>query len=460
MALLSSGMGLWRSDDDCQTFTLVTAFSNTFDDKEIMAIDNNPTSPYYGRFYVAWKDFTNGGFISLMYSDNGTIWSNRIQMGVAFNVQGPWPTVAPNGDVYIAWLHWTSFPDFINIELVRSTDGGDSVATLTPPLLNGVNPRDETPTANCGRAALNGDIRILALPQIVVSSNGDLHIVYNYDPDGYNTGDVIDVFYRRSTDNGATWEPEIRLNDDATTNDNFMPTISVGEDDTLVATWYDRRLDPNNYLFDYYMTFSRDGGQTWEPNSRISDISSPVYIDPNMATCYHGDYDQQAQYQGKAYIAWADDRNMQSGHNDPDIWFDIAQVGLPTATLEITKTQPIGQLAVGEPIIYTITVTNSGSLTATNVVVTDTLNGNPIILPGPTTINPGETAVYIFTHIIQPSDCDTGLSNTATVASQQTSPIPLPAPILTTVNCTSELFLPIVLKSTTTGSKPVAWKSE
>ncbi|MCW5854336.1 MAG: hypothetical protein KIT87_29980, partial [Anaerolineae bacterium] len=30
-------------------------------------------------------------------------------------------------------------------------------------------------------------------------------VVYSRDPDGLNTGDVIDVFYRRSTDNGATW---------------------------------------------------------------------------------------------------------------------------------------------------------------------------------------------------------------------------------------------------------------
>ena len=41
--------------------------------------------------------------------------------------------------------------------------------------------------------------------------------VYSRDPDGLNTGDVIDVYYRRSTDNGATWGAEVKLNDDATT---------------------------------------------------------------------------------------------------------------------------------------------------------------------------------------------------------------------------------------------------
>jgi uncharacterized repeat protein (TIGR01451 family) len=447
VALLSNGMGIFRSDDDCQSFTLVSNFSTTFDDKEIMVIDNNPGSLYYGRFYVAWKDFTNGGFISLMYSDNGTTWSNRIQMGVANNVQGAWPAVAPNGDVYVAWLHWVAFPDFIDIKMARSTDGGDSLTPITPPLVNGVNPRDAVPTTACARPALNGNIRIASLPQAVVSPNGDLHAVYSYDPDGYNTGDVIDVFYRRSTDNGATWEPEIRLNDDVTDNDNFMVTISAGDDGTLVATWYDRRLDVNNLLFDFYMSVSKDGGQSWEPNVRVSDVSSPVYIDPSMATCYHGDYDQQVQNEGKAFIAWADDRNMQGGHNDPDIWFDVAALGPSPASLTITKTQPVGQLAVGETITYTIAVTNSGGLSATNVVVTDTLNGNAVVVGGPDTIEAGGTAVYTFTYVIQEGDCDSGLSNISAVSSQETGVVTMAEPIMTKLDCMAELYFPVVLKS-------------
>jgi uncharacterized repeat protein (TIGR01451 family) len=366
-------------------------------------------------------------------------------MGVAFNVQGPWPAVAPNGDLYVAWLHWVSFPDFIDIKMTRSTDGGDTFLPITPPLVNGVNPRAAAPTATCGRGALNGNIRVIAIPQIVVSSNGDLHVVYSYDPDGYNTGDVIDIFYRRSADNGLTWEPEIRLNDDATDSDNFMPTLSVGDDDTLVATWYDRRLDPNNLLFDFYMTASYDGGLTWEPNTRLSDFSSPVYIDPNMAACYHGDYDQQVQFNNKAYIVWADDRNIQNGHNDPDIWFDLHPLGALTTTLEIGKGQPTGQINVGQTITYTITVTNSGTLSATGVIVTDTLNGNPVVLSGPTIIPPNTTSQYLFTYIVQSADCGETLTNIASVFSNETGLVTMAAPVLTQVGCVKRMFVPVLL---------------
>ena len=38
-----------------------------------------------------------------------------------------------------------------------------------------------------------------------VGPDGCLHVVYSYDPDGYDTGDVVNVYYRRSCDNGTTW---------------------------------------------------------------------------------------------------------------------------------------------------------------------------------------------------------------------------------------------------------------
>ena len=89
-----------------------------------------------------------------------------------------------------------------------------------------------------------------------------------------------------------------------------------------MAAWYDRRLDTaDNYMFDYYGCLSSDGGVTWGSNIRISDVSSPVYIDPYMARD-HGDYDQQVQDGDDVYILWSDDRNVRDGHHDPDIWLD------------------------------------------------------------------------------------------------------------------------------------------
>ena len=43
--------------------------SGGWDDKEILAVDNNPASPYYGCLYVVWTDFGAGQVISVHLLD-------------------------------------------------------------------------------------------------------------------------------------------------------------------------------------------------------------------------------------------------------------------------------------------------------------------------------------------------------------------------------------------------------
>jgi|GEM_PF-1635891 len=316
----SQGLGFWRSLDDCATFEWVgMAHAGSADDKELLVIDNYPLSPHYGRMYIAWTDFAAG--MSVTYSDNGTAWSTPVIVSYD-NVQGAWPAVAPNGDVYVAWVRWTT-GDYMDMEVSRSSNGGVSFSRVTNPATNAIVPYDVGASSQCGRDALNGRIRYLPSPQIAVGPDGCLHVVYPRDPDGHGTGDVIDAYYRRSCNNGASWEVERLLNDDGTLTDQFFPNVTVNENNVVAASWYDRRLDTSgNLLFDRYWAYSPDGGTTWQPNGRVSDVSSPVYIDPNMSTCYHGDYDQIAADATSVHIIWSDDRVYFNGHQDPDIWFE------------------------------------------------------------------------------------------------------------------------------------------
>ena len=321
-------VALWRSTDDCASFQWFgIVHTSPFDDKEFLAIDNTPTSPYYGRFYIVWTEVGTDHRIRLVYSDNATVWFGPVVLSSP-TCQGPWPAIAPNGDVYVAWMNADPYPSGpVDVEVVRSVNGGASFSFVANPITNAAAPRDAQATANCGRPALkanaNDGIRYYAMPQIAVGPDGCLHVVYSYDPDGQDQGDVIDVFYRRSCNYGASWEPEVRLNDDSGLTDQFFPAVVVNEDNVVAASWYDRRLDdPNNYLLNRYWTVSYDGGTTWEPNARVSDFSSPVYT----SNCYHGDYDQMATNGDALYLLWSDDRIWFNGHYDPDVWFDQATV--------------------------------------------------------------------------------------------------------------------------------------
>ena len=318
-ALHSSGLGLWKSTDDCQTFQwLGMMHSGGSDDKELIAVDNNPASPNYGNLYMVFTNFSADSRIwALSSSDAGVTWTNSQSISATSGVQGAWPAVAPNGDVFVGWVKFSG--GSVTMEIARSTDGGVSYSMVTSPAASVLRPQNTGATGNCGRAALNGNIRYLPSPQLVVGSDGVLHSVYSYSPGG---GDDCDSFYRQSADSGATWGPEIRLHDDVSTSDQFFPTLSVGASNTVSATWYDRRLDSANLLIDYYQAFSFDGGLTWQPSQRISDVSTPVYLDPNLAACYHGDYDTHIQTETHAVTQWSDDRNLMNSHNDPDVFSD------------------------------------------------------------------------------------------------------------------------------------------
>jgi hypothetical protein len=120
------------------------------------------------------------------------------------------------------------------------------------------------------------------------------------------------------------------LNDDRTKTDQWFPAIAASRTGKIVASWYDRRHDTvNNLKCDRYTAVSADGGRSWGSNRRISDVSSPVArtkpnFDPELAACYHGDYDQIAidrVFSAKAHILWSDDRVVTGRGPNPDIYY-------------------------------------------------------------------------------------------------------------------------------------------
>lgn len=316
------GLGLWRSDDDCNTFAPVTQLhSGVLDDKEIMAVDNNLLSPYFGRLYVVWTDFAAGGRIYLTSSsDAGATWSTPVALSApGGTVQGAWPLVAPSGALYVAWSRYQPNDKF-DIEVVASLDGGASFGPVNKVVANADYPFASTAESNCGRPALNGNIRIAPFPQLAASTFC-IHMVYTAAPNAAHTGDVANIYYKRTCNGGLTWSAAKQINDDGTATDQFTPSVSAGPEGYVSVAWYDRRLSPSNTSFDYYQRVSITDGRTFKPSERLSSTTSPIYIDPSLNVCYHGDYDMQVQTAASARMLWSSEVNVQDGHPDPDIWF-------------------------------------------------------------------------------------------------------------------------------------------
>jgi len=403
-ALKGGGLGVYRSDDDCNTFTFVSQISTGGDDKEIMAVDNNPASPFYGRLYVTWTDFGIDDRIYATTSSNaGATWAPQLALSTSTIVQGSWPVVAPNGDVFAAWVSWIG--DFgtgnIDIQVARSTNGGTTWSLVTQPMSNQVNPREAAAQAFCNRPALKGNIRHLPSPTIAVDAAGVLHAVYTYDPDATGVGDTANVYYRRSTDNGATWQPEIKVNDDATITDQYQPSLSVGEGNVVAVGYYSRQNDvANNLLIDYYSRVSYNGGVSWQPSTRLSDVSTSVVLDPNLADCYHGDYDTQLHRPGAAQYLWSDDRNPGTGA-DPNIYTESTPAGVDFLVLSAASTQSICPPANAvypidvfqfQGFAETVNLSATGNPGATSAVFAPT----GVIPPGASTLTIGNTTGLPF----------------------------------------------------------------
>ena len=179
-------------------------------------------------------------------------------------------------------------------------------------------------------------------------ATGDLYVVYNDKGTGADKGDI---FLRESTDGGATWGAALRVNDDATTRDQFMPTVAVTPNGAEVGVfWYDRRLDPANNLIDRYGQIYATTGSTLTPagpNVRITDQSFlPEFNrDSLIAASYMGDYDQAAASNNYFYLTWGDNRDNLTlagagSRKDPNVRF--AQVLAAAAGPTVVNSAPAG----------------------------------------------------------------------------------------------------------------------
>lgn len=93
----------------------------------------------------------------------------------------------------------------------------------------------------------------------LATSGSFLHAVWQDTRVGGNK-----IFYKRSTNEGLTWEADIQL----TNLNGTLPTISATGSSVHIV-WYDNRSGD----YEIYYKRSTDGGNTWEPDVRLTNSS-------------------------------------------------------------------------------------------------------------------------------------------------------------------------------------------
>jgi hypothetical protein len=345
-----SSIGVTRSDNGAATWLPVVNVSTavnsrqSFQDKEWLAVDTT-NSPYRGNVYVSWT-FVQAAARTILFTlstDKGQTWSPPLTLSSpTARSQGSFIAIGPNGEIYVAWFD----VDIQAIRVVKSTDGGVTfgrpsfAARITNPVLESLN---------------GGFASVKHFPSMAVDVSdspyrGHVYIVFNARGHGH---DASDVFLIKSTNGGRTWSAPVRINDDATDTDQWMPSVTVARNGTVAVMWYDRRNDPtNNSLIDVYMATSINDGNSFSPNQRITTSNWMLVPAPrDVRFGYHGDYNQISASDTQFICNWGDDRE-----GDANVFVSLAPVtGRPVLPdFSISSRTLLRNIVAGEAASFTI----------------------------------------------------------------------------------------------------------
>jgi hypothetical protein len=212
-------------------------------DKEWIAIDRNPSSPFYRRIYVSFVNFNGHGskpFVSWATArpdGTHTDWSIPALLSAANQASNNntylYPHVDPDGVVYTPIVNYESTGSSccVDIYVDYSPDGG--VTWIGPKLaVAGVH----TPPLR-GAGYSNTTFEDGIEETFAVGKNA-IYLAYESKSTGHGN-----ILMTASYDKGTTWTAPIQVNDNATmTVDEFQPNLAVGSGGAVSVNFYDRRL--------------------------------------------------------------------------------------------------------------------------------------------------------------------------------------------------------------------------
>lgn len=305
VSLSPDGGASWFPGSDAVTTDVKPRY---FHDRPWLAVDSS-NSKFRNNIYVSWTRFDDIDKRSSIMISRATTRNLKFNKPIevtpqatGFNVGGSRMALGPNGEVYLSWFDFSTK----SVMLVKSIDGG---ATFSKPVTIVSLGNQPTPEFLNGRFQTN-TFGSLAVDLSDSPTRGQVYFAYNARP-GFNTVDKSDVYIIRSLDGGQNWTAPLRMNDDQTATDQWMPSITVTTSGKIAALWYDRRNDvKNNAMVDVFMASSLDGGNSFRANVRVTDSNWPLLPTPNgLPFGYHGEYNQISARGENVNLHWGDDRN-------------------------------------------------------------------------------------------------------------------------------------------------------
>jgi len=293
---MSISRGTITPDGISWTDPVQATFGSANTDKEALAVDQNT-----GTIYMAY-DVGTARVEVVRSDDQAASWTTPTVLPTYGGI-GAFPVVDANGRLYVTWLvGWPSTSQFVVNSY--SDDGGQTfsapvqILNVCPITVQGFS-RGQMP----------------AFPSVAIDRSGGAFDGRIYVTFHSACSEVAGNIYLASSDDGGqTWTGSFVVDD--VTGIHFSPTVSVDSAGNVNVFFYDRRENPGTSTTNVYFAQSVDGGASFAPNIRVTEVATTWGSIPSDITPNFGDYMTSLSVGTDVLITWSDGRN-----GDPDAYF-------------------------------------------------------------------------------------------------------------------------------------------